>query len=136
MLLYEELTYKIRGIFFEVYNNLGPGFKESIYHKALEKEFINNDLPYESEKVVSINYKGDKVGVYKPDFVVDDKVVIEIKSVSEIPAIFERQLFSYLKATGYMLGFLVNFGSNKLDIRRRILTNARIDADRGADMHG
>lgn len=119
-LLYEELTYKIRGAMFAVHKALGPGHKESVYQKALAKEFELNDIPYTKEKVLDVMYKGEKVGVYKPDFIVDDKVIIEIKAVPFLPQGAEVQMSYYLRGTNYRLGFLVNFGSRRIEIRRRI----------------
>ncbi|MBA7611777.1 hypothetical protein ES703_19008 [subsurface metagenome] len=121
-MLYEKLTYKIRGAFFEVYNTLGPGFKEVIYHRALTKEFILKDIPFKEKLQLPITYKNEAIGRYVPDFVVDDKILIEIKAVPEMPEVYEKQLYYYLKGTNYKLGFLVNSGAEKLDIRRRILS--------------
>jgi len=119
-LQYEELTYKIRGAIFEIYNVLGPGFKESVYHNSLREEFDKRKLKYNEKKKIKITYKGKEVGIYEPDFIVEDKIIIEIKAVDVMPKVFEKQLYSYLKATEYKIGILVNFGSDKLDIRRRI----------------
>lgn len=121
-LIHEDLSYKIRGAFFKVYNEIGPGFKENIYHNALAVEFDESKIPYEEKKRIPIIYKNKKVGIYEPDFIVSDKIIIEIKSVPSImPRIFDAQLYFYLKASKYKLGFLVNFGSSKIEIKRRIL---------------
>jgi len=125
-MLYEELSYKIRGAFYEVYNTLGPGFKEEIYHKALAKEFKLRMIPFVEKKRLIITYKNENVGIYEPDFIVDNKVLIEIKSLLTMPKVFETQLYYYLRGTDYTLGFLVNFGAEKLDIRRRVYETARI----------
>jgi GxxExxY protein len=117
---YEELTYKIRGAIFEVYNTLGPGFKEGIYRNSLREEFDKRKIKYNDKKRIRIIYKGKEVGIYEPDFIVDDKVIIEIKAVDTLPKVFEKQLYSYLRAMRYKIGILVNFGSDDLDIRRRI----------------
>ena len=134
-LLYEELTYRIRGAMFAVHQALGPGHKQSlrssppeadaglkegVYHKALSKEFEIRNIPFISEKIVDVIYKSEKVGVYRPDFIVDDKVVIEIKAVPFLIKGAEVQMSYYLRGTQYQLGLLVNFGSKTLDIRRRI----------------
>ena len=124
--LYKDLTYLIRGAFFEVYNQLGPGFKEDIYHQALAAEFRLREIPFAEKVRLGIGYKGKRVGVYEPDFIVDDKVIVEIKSLPHLPSLFETQLYYYLKGTEYRLGFLVNFGGDRLDIRRRIFDAARI----------
>lgn len=125
-LLYKELVYKLQGIIFEVYKTLGSGFKESIYQNALEEEFINQHFLYKREPTLKIRYKEKLVGYYKPDFIIDDKIIIELKAVPIMPKYFETQLYYYLKATNYKLGLLVNFGSDgKVDIRRRIYDLAR-----------
>jgi len=123
--LYEDITYKIRGCTFNVYNNLGFGHKEMIYQRALSKEFKKVNFNFEKEKSLPIIYEGEKVGTYKPDFVVEDKIVIEIKAVEIMPKSYETQLIYYLRGTNYKLGFLINFGGKRLDIRRRINTYQR-----------
>lgn len=122
MLIYEELTYKLRKSFFNVYNALGYGHKESVYQNALEKEFSILNIPYLREKSLNIKYRDQKVGIYRPDFVIDNKVILEIKSTEYIPVIFEKQTLQYLKSTDFKLGILVNFGAPKLTIRRLIWT--------------
>lgn len=122
-LLYADLTYKIRKAAFNVYNELGFGHKESIYQKALEKELKEAKIPYKKEMSLAVNYKGEKVGNYRPDFIIDDKIIIEIKAVAFMPKEFETQLINYLKSTKYQLGLLINFGSSKLQIKRLIWTN-------------
>lgn len=124
-MLYEKLTYEIRGAFYEVYNTLGPGFKEEIYHRALAKEFNLRNISFIDKKRLVITYKNEKVGIYEPDFIVEEKVLIELKSVLAMPKIFETQLYYYLRGSEYKLGFLVNFGAEKLDIRRRVYEIAR-----------
>lgn len=121
-LLYQDLSYKIRGCTFKVYNALGFGHKESVYQKALSLEFKNADLNFAIETSLPIVYQNKKIGTYKPDFIVENKIIIEIKAVPVMPKSYETQLTYYLKGTNYKLGFLINFGSGKLDIRRRIWT--------------
>ena len=118
--LYSELTYKIIGASIEVHNTLGPVHKEHVYHKALEKEFTQIHLPFVSEKTLSVSYKGESVGTYRPDFIVDDKVIVEIKAVEFLPKSYETQLTYYLKGSGYKIGLLLNFGTIKLQVIRRI----------------
>ncbi len=118
--LHEDTSYKIRGCFFNVYNELGFGHKESIYQKSLEIELEKSGLQFEKQKSLPVKYNNKRVGVYRPDFLVENNVIIEIKSVPILPASHEKQLIYYLKGTGYKLGFIVNFGADRLDIRRRI----------------
>lgn len=117
-LLYKDLTYKIRGCIYEVYNTLGYGHKEKVYQKALAKEFKDNNIPFKREVNLNVNYKNQKVGNYRPDFLVDDKVILELKAVKFMPKSYYKQLAHYLKGTGYKVGFLVNFGAPKLLIKR------------------
>jgi len=131
-LKFEELSYKIRGAFFEVYNTLGPGFKEQIYHNALAKEFRNRGIPFNEKERVPILYKEEKVGVYEPDFVVDKKILVELKSVPQMPKLFETQLFYYLNGTPYEVGFLVNFGGEKIEIKRRIQSKSAVIRSKSA----
>lgn len=127
-ILYKELSYKVVGCFYEVYNILGPGQKESVYFEALKFEFKNRIVTYEEKKRIPIIYKGRKVGVYEPDFIVEDKIIVEIKSIPLMPRVYEKQLKFYLKGTPYLLGYLVNFGSEEIDIRRRIMDRKKINS--------
>ena len=120
-ILYKELSYNLVGCFYEVYNTLGPGHKEDIYHKALKIELDKQSIKYISKKRLKITYEGKEVGVYEPDFIVEDKIITEIKSVLHMPKVFELQLYYYLKGSKYRLGYITNFGSDKIDIRRRIV---------------
>jgi len=118
--LYKELTYKLRGIFFEVYNQLGPGLSEKIYQRAVIQELQSQEILYESEKVVNINYKKVKVGQQRLDLVVDDKIIIEIKAVDNMHSLFTKQTIAYLKASNYKLALLVNFGGDRITIKRYV----------------
>ena len=120
--LHEDLSYKIRGCAFAVYNVLGFGHKEGVYQKALVLEFKKKNIPFEREKTITIRYEKERVGTYRPDFVVDGKILIELKAVPFMPKDYETQLTYYLKGSDFSLGFLINFGSTKLDIRRRVWT--------------
>lgn len=120
MLLYGDLTYKVRGAIFTVYNSLGWGHKEQVYQKALVKQFEIIKLPFQQEPILDVKFQKTKVGTYRPDFIIDNKIILEIKAVEFIPKSFEIQLLHYLKTTDYQLGFLVNFGASKLSIKRII----------------
>ena len=125
-MLYEEIAYAVRGALYEVYNTLGPGFKEQIYHNALVKELTLRGISFREKKRLIITYKGEAVGVYEPDFIIEEKVLVEIKSMPSLPRLSEKQLYFYLRGAPYKLGFLVNFGGETLEIRRRIYDSARI----------
>ncbi|KKR70102.1 MAG: hypothetical protein UU12_C0029G0008 [Candidatus Woesebacteria bacterium GW2011_GWA2_40_7b] len=121
-LLYADLTYKVRGAFFTIYNILGFGHKEIIYQKALAKELDKIGIKYKREPRLKIIYDGDVLGTYVPDFLIEDKIIVELKSTQYFPPDLGKQILNYLKVTGYKLALAVNFGQSKLDIRRRILT--------------
>jgi len=122
---YKELTYKIIGAAMEVHNHLGPGHNEEVYQKALENEFKNQGLAFESQKSVSIEYKGSQVGLRFLDFVVDDRVIVEIKATSELTSLHQWQVLYYFAATEYPIALLINFGSDKLEYKR-LLPNEKI----------
>ncbi|MDP2939988.1 MAG: GxxExxY protein [Candidatus Omnitrophota bacterium] len=119
-ILYKDLSYKIVGCFYNVFNELGPAHKEQIYHEALRIEFKSNRIEFDDNKKLAVKYKGQGIGVYQPDFIIEDKIIVEIKSVLQMPKVFEKQLYYYLRGTKYSLGYLVNFGGEKLEIERRI----------------
>ena len=95
----------------EVYNHLGHGFLEAVYQEALEKEFIARRIPYEREKELTIEYKGEVLKqTYKADFVCYGKIIVELKAVSVLDDCHRSQVYNYLHATGFRLGLLMNFG--------------------------
>ena len=121
-LIHSDITYGIRGAIFDVFNELGFGHKENLYQKALAQEFNARRIPYEQEADLKVAYKGTDIGTYRPDFVIDGKVILEIKALEIMPKRFESQLIHYLKTTGFNLGLLVNFGSPNLYIKRLVWT--------------
>ena len=116
-----EITYTINGAIFEVNNVLGPGFLEKIYENALLVELRNRGLKAESQFAITVNYKNKVVGEYYADLLVEDQVIVELKTVERIEKIHEAQLLNYLKATGLKIGLLVNFKHQKADIKRMVL---------------
>ena len=116
-----ELTYAIRGAIFEVNNILGPGFLEKIYENALLIELGIRGLKAESQVPLKVLYKDNVVGEYFADIVVENRVIIELKTVECIERIHEAQVLNYLKATGLNIGFLVNFKHRKAEIKRMVL---------------
>lgn len=123
--LYSELTYKVIGSAMTVYSTLGPGHPEEIYQKALEHELKLNQLDFEPQKAISIQYKGTQVGLRYLDFLVEDRIILEIKSVNELNEIHQWQVLSYLAATSYEVALLINFGKPKLEYKR-ILPSKKI----------
>jgi len=122
-LIYSDLTYKVRGCILTVYNELGYGHKEQVYQKALATEFKLQELSFQREANLTVKYKNSLVGNYRPDFVINDQIILEIKAVPFMAKAYEEQLLHYLKTTGFKLGLLVNFGASRLVIRRLIWTN-------------
>ena len=122
-LLYEDESYKIRGVCFRVYNALGGGIKESIIERALTKELISQNMSVEIRKKIDIIYEGEKIGVYIPDLIINNKILIELKSKPFLIKEDEKQFWGYLKGLKYELGFLINFGPQRLTIKRFIHTN-------------
>ena len=116
-----ELTYQIRGAVFEVNRILGSGFLEKVYEKALIIELLVRGLRAESQVPIEVIYKGEVVGEYFADIVVEDQVIIELKAVEQLQKIHEAQLLNYLKATGYKVGLLINFSHPKAEIKRFIV---------------
>ena len=106
----EDLIYSIIGAFFEVYNTLGYGFLEHLYLKALERELLTRGHKVAREVWVTVMYKGEELGKQRLDMVVDDCIVIEIKSTHDLQKNATRQLFNYLRATSLMAGLLLHFG--------------------------
>ena len=123
--LYKELSYKIVGCFYDVHNDLGPAHKEQIYHEALKIIFKEKNLTCVSKPRLPITFHQQSIGVYEPDFLIEDKIIVELKSIQLIPKVFEKQLYYYIKNTKYKVGYLVNFGNDKLDLRRRVFELAR-----------
>jgi GxxExxY protein len=105
-----EVTEKIIGMAYEVYNTLGYGFMEKIYENALMIEFRRAGMKADQQVPIVVFYKGEIVGEFVADIVVEDKVIVELKAVSALDAVHEVQLVNYLKATGIEVGLLLNFG--------------------------
>ena len=114
----DDITYKINGAIFEVNRELGAGFLEKIYENSLLIELKEIGLKAENQVPIKVSYKGSEVGEYLADIVVEDRVILELKTVDSIQKIHEAQLLNYLKATGYKNGFLVNFKHPKAEIKR------------------
>jgi len=120
--LYEEESYEIRGACFKVFNVLGGGIKENIIERALIKELTNFKMNVKNQERINIFYENEKIGTYIPDLIINDKILIELKSKPFISKEDEKQFWGYLKGSKYKLGFLINFGPQKLNIKRFVHT--------------
>jgi GxxExxY protein len=121
-IIYKEESYEIIGICMEVHNNLGAGFLEIVYKDALEYEFKKANIPYEREKQYEVNYKGIVLPhKFYADFVVMNKIILEVKAVQRIADEFVAQAINYLKVSDNRLALIVNFGELKLKYKRIVL---------------
>ena len=111
------------GAALEVHRVLGPGFLESLYHQALAIELGLRAIPFQQQTPVAVTYKGHRIGEGRTDFIVGDSVIVELKTTERLLPIHQAQLLSYLKATGYALGLLINFHDSLLKngIKRVVL---------------
>jgi GxxExxY protein len=123
LLLYGDLTYKIIGAALEVHKTLGAGFLEGVYETAMAYELNQLGLAFERQKALPVLYKGGIAGEYKADFVIEDKVIAELKAQKALSPVDEAQLINYLKATGLEVGLLLNFGVQSLQHQRRVLSH-------------
>jgi GxxExxY protein len=112
------------GAFYDVYNDLGHGFLESVYREAMIVALRSKNVLVEREKTVNVEFRGETVGVFRTDLVVDNCVVVELKCARTVDSNHEAQLLNYLKATKFDVGLLLNFGV-KPQFRRMILETAR-----------
>ena len=111
----DDLSYKIRGAIFEVFKELGPGLLESVYEMALSKELTLLGLEVKNQVPIPVFYKSEYLEVgFRIDILVENKIIIEIKSVKELEDVHKKQLLTYLKLSELQLGFLVNFNTNMI----------------------
>ena len=110
-LLYKDESYRINGACFEVYKEKGCGFLEDVYQECLEIEFESNGIEFSSQEPLELAYKGRLLRKkYIPDFICFGKIIVEIKAVKKTTDEHRAQVHNYLKATGYRLGLIINFG--------------------------
>jgi GxxExxY protein len=125
-MLFEQEGYQIIKAFYNVHNNLGPGFLEAVYQEGLEIEFKKLGIPYKREIKINIWYEDVKLQkYYKADFICYDQIIIEIKSLAYLAEAHFRQTINELKATKYPLAYLVSFGGPKVKFKRIINTPVR-----------
>ena len=111
-LLFKEECFGIQGAVFEVYREMGPGFLESVYQECLERELRVRGIPFERQPALRMSYKGVPLEqTFRPDLVCFGKIIVELKATRDLAPEHRAQVFNYLKATGFRLGLLVNFGA-------------------------
>jgi GxxExxY protein len=121
-LIYPELSYKVVGAAMEVHGHLGSGFLEAIYDEAFAVELSALDIPFEYQKDLRVFYKGKPLNrAYRADFVIAEKIIVENKASSGLTNNDRAQMINYLKATGYKLGILINYGTPSLQYERLVL---------------
>ena len=117
----DDVTYAINGAVFEVNKILGPGFLEKVYENALFLELSKRGIKAQNQVPINVLYKDHQVGEYVADLFVEDRVIVELKTVDKLEKIHEAQLLNYLKATGINVGLLINFRHEKAEIKRFVL---------------
>ena len=123
-LKYRDLTQKVIGVFFEVYNELGHGFLESVYQKAFELALSSKGLKVSRKIEIPVWFRGEKVGDFEADVLVENCLLLELKGVSTLDRAHEAQLLNYLRATDVEVGMLFNFGI-KPEFKRLAFDNSR-----------
>ena len=107
----------------EVHRTLGPGFLEAVYQEAFARELFRREIPFRAEIEVPVFYKGEKLSTaYRADFVCFDSVIVELKAIKQLTIIEEAQVLNYLKATGFRVGMLLNFGAPSLQHKRFVFS--------------
>ena len=125
-LLYKEEVYAIVGAAMEVHNQLGCGFLEPVYQEAMELELAERRIPFVAQQELQICYKGHSLHkIYIVDLVVYGKIIVELKALENLTGREDAQLLNYLKASGFKLGLLINFGTESLKWKRRVYELAR-----------
>ncbi len=113
-----KISERVISCVFEVSNELGAGFLESVYEHALCIEMKRNEIAYQRQKPIVVTYKREIVGDYVADIIVENRLLLELKALSGLTRQHEAQVMNYLKATGINVGLLINFGTPKASIRR------------------
>lgn len=117
-LIYPELSYKIVGTLFKVHNELGNKYQEKYYQRAIEVELKNQNIKYSKEIPVDLEYAKEKIGKYFLDFLIDDKIILEIKAIPRLRPRDFKQVLAYLKSMNLKLGVIANFRPEKLTFHR------------------
>lgn len=123
-IIYPELSYRLMAVLFKVHNKLGPTYQEKYYQRAIKRGLERQEIPFEQEKQVKLTYEDEKIGNYFLDFVIDGKIVLEVKAVPFIRKDWTNQLVAYLVSTDLPLGIIANFRTPKLTYKR--IVNPRL----------
>ncbi len=114
----DDLTYKIIGLAMAIHNEVGPGFLEEIYQRAMAVGLRADGIAYDLEYPINVQFRGQSVGSFKLDFVVERTVILELKAVAALAAVHQQQIIAYLAASGLPVGLLINFGAAHLEYKR------------------
>ena len=125
MIIFKELSYKIVGLLFEVSKTLGGAYQEKYYQRAIEKLLFKNKIPFEREFKVDVMFGSDIIGKHYIDFVIDKKIVLEIKKGNKFRMGDIKQVLMYLKSTNYKLGILAYFGNSGVRAKRVVNSSCR-----------
>jgi len=129
MYKYSDITHKIIGCAFRVHGKLGNGFQELIYQRSLKIEFEKANLKFARELEMEIYYDDIKVGTRRVDFLVENKIMVELKAMTELRDVHYAQIINYLEAYKLEVGLLLNFGVKSLEVKRFVKSRPLIDAD-------
>ncbi len=119
-IVHKELGFKVLGMAYTVHNALGPGLLEHAYKEAMCVELEYAGIPYSRERIFDLRYRGQNVGTYFADLIVDNKILLELKSVQDFHPSMEAQIINYLKISGIQVGYLINFRGPKVDWKRYV----------------
>jgi GxxExxY protein len=120
-ILLKDEVYQITGCAMMVLNTLGHGFSEKVYENALAVEMADQKIPFKQQIDFNVTYKNISVGTYIPDFIVNDEIIVELKTVDRISDVEKGQVLNYLKVTGLKVGLILNFKNAKLEWQRMVL---------------
>ena len=122
--IHSDLKKKIIGAAYDVFNELGFGFLESVYENALEQVLIGNGHSVSRQSAIPVYFRGEQIGDFRADLIFDRKVIIELKAIQNLHPAHEAQLINYLRTTTVEVGLLFNFGE-KLEIKRKVFSNSK-----------
>jgi GxxExxY protein len=121
-IILKDLSVKVLGLAFEVHNQIGCGLLESAYEEGMVWELKHAGFRFERQKMFELNYKGDFIGGYFADLVVEDSIILELKAVKQLNKVMEAQLLNYLKLSGLPVGYLINFAGLRVEWKRFVLS--------------